>query len=256
MFCKTLAFLVLSAGLSAQAIVLNGASVRVEQPVSPGSRAVITDVGGATLFPGVVETIAPGFPSSYPLTLGGVSLTVQGIDAPIQVVSNRQINFVIPFAVTPGLRPVVVTFASGQVSLFARVMPAAPGLLTMDSATPPRGAILNYRNGALAGVNSGENPAHRGEFIQIYGTGAGTLSQPLQDGQPVPLSPLVAPTATPQVFIGGVETPPLATVMAPTLVGVWIINAIIPDQPFIKGRVPIIVYMNGVDSNEVTVFVD
>jgi len=252
-----LALFLLAGALSAQVVVVNGASGRVEQPVSPGSWAVIADVRpGTVIFPGVPTTTAPGFPASFPKSLGGVTIKVGGVDAAIWFVSNFQINFLIPFAVQQGLQSVVVTFpGGGPLNLSVRVMPWAPGLFPLDTATPPRGAILNFRNGGLAGINTQANPAHRGETIQIYATGPGELSQTLQDGAPVPPTSLITTTSTPQVFIGGVEAAVPGSAMAPTLVGAWIINAVVPNLPFINGRVPIIVYMNGVDSNEVTVFV-
>jgi uncharacterized protein (TIGR03437 family) len=257
MNCRTLAFLIFCAGLSAQVVVVNGASGRVEQPVSPGSWAVVADVRpGTVIFPGVTTGTAPGFPASFPKSFNGVSVKVGGVDAAVWYVSNAQINFLIPFTAPLGVQPVVVTFGAGSpLTSSVRLISVAPGLFPLDVATPPKGAILNFRNGNFAGVNSDTNPAHRGETIQIYATGPGALSQSLQDGAPVPSSPLVTTTSTPQVFIGGVETAVQGSAMAPTLVGAWIINAVVPNLPFINGRVPIVVYMNGVDSNEVTVFV-
>ena len=61
--------------------------------------------------------------------------------------------------------------------------------------------------------------------------------------------------STPQVFIGGVEATVQFSGLAPDLAGVWQINAFVPDKPFVTGRVPVVVYMDGVDSNEVTIFV-
>lgn len=241
---------------SAQVAVVNGASGRLDQPVSPGSWAFIKDFGAGTdILPGVPTTIAPGYPASFPTQVSGVSVKVSNIDAAVWYVSKSQVNFLIPFGAPLGLDPVVVTFASGQLNLSVRVMAVAPGLFALDLATPPRGAILNFRNGGLAGINTEANPAHRGETIQIYATGPGPLTATLEDGVPVPASPLITATSTPQVFIGGVEATVQGNAMAPTLVGAWIINAVIPDLPFIAGRVPIIAYMNGVDSNEVAVFV-
>jgi uncharacterized protein (TIGR03437 family) len=43
--------------------------------------------------------------------------------------------------------------------------------------------------------------------------------------------------------------------LTPTIAGLWQINVTVPDQPAISGRVPVVVFMDGVDSNEVAVFV-
>jgi uncharacterized protein (TIGR03437 family) len=41
----------------------------------------------------------------------------------------------------------------------------------------------------------------------------------------------------------------------PDAPGLWQINVFVPDRPFITGRVPVRVFMDGVDSNEVALFV-
>src|SRR6185503_1696616 len=97
-----IASLVFCAGLEAQVLVVNGASFRSDQPVTQGSW-----VSALGAFPGVSETIAPGYP--IPKTLGGVTVTVEGVDAPVYFVSAAQINFLIPYQTASGLRTVQVT---------------------------------------------------------------------------------------------------------------------------------------------------
>ena len=62
-------------------------------------------------------------------------------------------------------------------------------------------------------------------------------------------------TSTPEVFIAGVPAAVQFSGMAPGFSGLWQINAVVPERAFITGRVPLQVYMDGVDSNEVTIFV-
>ena len=78
--------------------------------------------------------------------------------------------------------------------------------------------------------------ARRGQVIQIY-----AIIWSIRDPN--------------QVYIGGIEARVDFSGMAPDLAGVWQINAAIPDRPFVSGRLPVIVFMDGVDSNEVTIFV-
>src|SRR5262245_36604023 len=87
--------------LEAQVTVINGASFRPEQPVSAGAWA---SAFGA--FTGVTQTTATVAP--IPKTLGGVTVTVDGVDAPVYFVSSGQINFLIPFQVAAGVRQVQV----------------------------------------------------------------------------------------------------------------------------------------------------
>lgn len=242
----TLVFLVSTAGLQAQVAVLNGASFRPGQPLAPGSWA--TAFGA---FSGVTATTAPSLP--YPSTLAGVSITVGGTAAPVYFANNQQINFLIPYGTAPGLQPIQITTGSGTVQSNVRVISAAPGLFVKDATQqqPPKGAVLNQDSAE----NTQGNPARRGSVIQIYGTGPGALSTAPQDGGAAPTSPLTTTTSTPQVFIGGVEATVQFSGLAPGFAGLWQVNATIPDRPFITGRVSVNVFMNGVDSNEVSIFV-
>lgn len=246
--CATLA--VCCSAVQAQIAVVNGASFRAEQPVSPGSY-----VSAFGTFAGVTSTTAA---VPYPKTLGGVSVTVDGAEAPVQFVSQGQINFIVPGAISPGLKSIQVRTSSGTVSGSMRVISSSPGIIIKDSTTqvPPKGAILNQDSTE----NTPSNPVRRGQVIQIFAIGPGALDGTIPDGAPAPRSPLVRTKSTPQVYIGGVEAKVDFSGMAPDYVGLWQINAFIPDQftsgqPFMTGRVTVRVYMDGVDSNEVTVFV-
>ncbi len=200
-------------------------------------------------FTGVAATAASSVPFST--SLGGVTVSVAGVDAPIQFVGPTQINFLVPASTTTGLKEVRVTTPSGTVSGNMRVVTAAPGIMVQDNATPPKGAIRNQDNG----LNSESAPARRGEVIQIFGTGAGALSTPVADGAAAPASPLVTTTSTPQVFIGGMEATVQFSGLTPGAVGLWQVNAVVPERLAVSGRVPVIVFLDGVDSNEVAVFV-
>jgi uncharacterized protein (TIGR03437 family) len=237
-------FLVCSAGLQAQVSIVNGASSRADQPVAPGSWA--SAYGN---FAGVTTTVATT--PTFPTTLGGVTVSVGGTNAPIYFVSSGQINFLLPYATTAGLKTVAITTPSGTLNGNVRVIVSAPGLFIKDQQTPPKGAILNQD-----GVENTQSvPARRGSVIAIYATGPGPLSRAPVDGGPAPSDPLITTSQTPQVYIAGVEAQVQFSGLAPTFAGLWQINAVVPDQRFIAGRVPVTIFQNGVDSNEVSVFV-
>jgi uncharacterized protein (TIGR03437 family) len=131
-------------------------------------------------------------------------------------------------------------------------MSTSPGLFIKDTTiTPPRGAVLN-EDGVTE--NKSSAAATRGSVISIYGTGPGALSRTPSDGA-APGTPIVNSVSTPQVFIGGVEAAVKFSGLNSLVPGLWQVNAEIPNLPFITGRVPVIVYMDGVDSNEVSIFV-
>jgi uncharacterized protein (TIGR03437 family) len=241
------AFLASCSALTAQVTVLNGASNRVGQPVTGGSWATAYGT-----FANVTATTATTSP--IPTTLGGVTVSVNGVAAPVYFVSPTQVNFLVPFAVTPGLRAVEIKTASATLTANVRVMSAAPGIFVgtpSTNALPPVGAVLNQD----FSVNGQSSTARRGQVIQIFATGPGALSRTIQDGAAAPSSPLALTTSTPQVYVAGVPAVVQFSGMAPGFSGLWQINVTVPDLAFITGRVPLQVFMDGVDSNEVSIFV-
>jgi uncharacterized protein (TIGR03437 family) len=241
-----LSLLLICAGLHAQFAIVNGASFRTDQPLSPGAWATATGT-----FTGVTTATAPGFP--LPKTLGQVKVTVDNIDAPVYYVSSTQVNFLIPYAVTPGLRAVKITSASGTVNGTVRVISTTPGIFVLDrSVTPPTGAIIN-QDGFT--VNTSANPAKRGDIVSIYGTGPGDLTSVPDDGAAPGYNPLRRTVRDPQVFINGVEAKVVYSGLNSDAAGLWQINVTIPNLAFVTGRVPVQVFMDGVDSNEVSLFV-
>lgn len=234
------ALLACCGALQAQITVLNGASFRVGQPITGGSWAAAFGT-----FTGVTETVATTSP--IPKTLAGVTVSVNGVAAPVYFISATQVNFLVPFSVTPGVRNVEIKTAAATLTGTVRVMSAAPGIF----ANTIGGAVLN-QDGAL---NTDAARAGRGQVIQIYATGPGALSAALEDGAGAPSSPLATTTSTPDVFVAGVRATVQFSGMAPGFSGLWQINAVVPERAFITGRVPLQVYIDGVDSNEVTIFV-
>jgi len=241
-----LSILLCCAGLNAQVAIVNGASFRGDQPVAPGSW-----VAAFGTFSGVSTTTAATFP--LPKLLGGVRVTLGGVDAALYDVRSTQITFLVPYAVAAGLQPVQITTGSATISGSVRVISSAPGLFIKDTAVPPKGAVRN-QDGVTE--NSASAPARRGDIVSLYGTGPGALSRNPEDGAAPGATPTIATTkSTPQVFVGGVEAQVQFSGLNPDAPGLWQINVVVPNQSFLTGRVPVQVFMDGVDSNEVTIFV-
>jgi uncharacterized protein (TIGR03437 family) len=230
---------------TAQVVIVNGASFRAEQPISAGSWAAAFGT-----FTGVTTTTASSFP--LPTTLASVKVTIDGVDAPLYDVRATQLTFLIPYATKPGIRPVQISIGATNITGNLRVMSSSPAVFIKDTATPPRAAALN-QDGLTE--NSSSSPARRGEIVSIYGTGPGALTAQPTDGAIPGSSPLISTVSKPQVYIGGVEADVQFSGLNPGAPGLWQLNVIIPNQAFIKGRVPVRIYVDGVDSNEVTLFV-
>lgn len=235
-----------AANISAQVAVVNAASFRAAQPVAPGS------IGSAFgTFTGVVQTSASAIP--LPTTLGGARVFVDAIEAPLFYASNSQINFQVPGSLGPGTHQIrVVVSGAGEYSGSFIVMDSAPGVFTVfSSGDPARAAVVN-QNGT---TNAEDSPAPRNSYISVYATGPGPLTQSIGDGEVAPSDPLIQTVSNPKVYIAGVEAEVTFSGLAPTFAGLWQINVRVPDMPFVSGRVPMQLFMDGVDSNEVSIFV-
>lgn len=238
--------LLFSATLAAQVAVVNGASFRNDQPVAAG--AIASAFGSFGI---ISATQAPSLP--LPTTLAGVKVTVGTTDAPLFFVSSGQVNFQVPANLAAGRYDVTVTSAAGSQKSSILLSTVAPGLFVDASAkeTPARGAIQNQNSSP----NTPANPAKRGEVLIIYATGQGATSAAVASGTAAPSSPVVNSASAPIVYIAGVPATVDFSGLAPGFVGLWQINVRVPNQSFISGRVPVRVFINGVDSNEVGAFV-
>lgn len=238
--------LALAAGACAQVIVVNSASFRQNQPVAAGSIAAAFGT-----FSGVAPASATAVP--LPKTLSGVQVFAGAIACPLFYVSSSQINFQLPASLTPGVHTIRVVAGQAEYTGAVIVMRSAPGVFTFfNTGEPPRAAALN-QDGVT--VNAADAPEARGRLLTLFATGPGPLSQTPAEGEATPVSPLIRTLTEPIVYIAGVQAQVEFSGLTPTAVGLWQINVRIPEQSFIRGRVPVQVFMDGVDSNEVSIYV-
>jgi uncharacterized protein (TIGR03437 family) len=246
-YCTLAGFvsLALATTVSAQVAVVNSASFRPREPVTAGSLA-----SAFGTFAGVTQTAASAVP--LPKSLAGVRVLVDNTECALLYVSDTQINFQVPGSLGPGTHQLRVVTASGEQSGSFVTMSAGPGLFVVFNSGDPPVAAASNQNGTIHAADSTEA---RGRVITLYATGPGALSQSMADGEVAPITPLITTVSKPTVYIAGVEAPVEYSGLAPTFVGLWQINVRIPDRPFISGRVPVRIFMDGVDSNEVSIFV-
>jgi uncharacterized protein (TIGR03437 family) len=74
------------------------------------------------------------------------------------------------------------------------------------------------------------NPVHRGDILTIYLTGLGAVNPPVNDGSAALANPLSETVITPSVQIGGSNCPVLFSGLVPGYVGLYVINASVPDS--------------------------
>ncbi len=220
--------------------ITNAASLQ-SGPISPGEIVSLfgTNIGPASPAGGILFSLTPN--GTVPTSLGGVSVTFNGVAAPLLFVSALQINAIVPYEIAGQTTAMVVVQFGGSTSatLQANVVATEPAIFSLSQGGNGQGAILNQDYS----VNGSTHPAAAGSVIQIFGTGEGQLVPAVATGSVTPgVAPFPKPTATPiNVTIGGQPAQIEYAGEAPTLVsGVIQINAIVPAG-LASGNQPVVI---------------
>ena len=177
-----------------------------------------------------------------------------GTPAPLFYVSPGQINVQLSNSLPGGgtADVQVVRLDTGQITGGAELQlaSAAPGLFTSNGSGGGQVAAINFSDGS---INSPTNAVARGQTLILYGTGVGPVSNPPADGTGASVA--TPASSKPLVLIGSSSTTvPEANItysgLAPTLVGVWQINLVIPDNAQTGSSVAIKVFQNSITSTE------
>lgn len=148
--------------------------------------------------------------SAYPLpqTLGDAEVWFGPLGGaltrvPLYYVSPSQINFVVPMnAPASGYADIQVIQPSTGRILAAGIAPmatVAPGILQREYTGKLRqAAVVNLEDGS---VNSASNPAKRGTYVSLYGTGQGFIPNAPADGEAV--NGVYPSPMTTRVFLNG-----------------------------------------------------
>ena len=148
----------------------------------------------------------------------------------------------------------VVVVSNGVIGPAAtvNVAPEVPGIFSLAGSGAGQGAVLN-QDGTF---NSQGNPAAPGSVIQIFATGLGATDPPVEAGQPGATEPpFNRTTITPVVLIGGVPAEVSFSAMAPSFVGLYRVDAIVPAGT-LSGKQDLQIIIIGVPSNTVTIAVE
>jgi len=243
------AFQSLPPGSLASAFATTGLS----QNFSATTLPLPTTLGGATL--------SLGGTLNFSATSGWTYSSTGAVQAPLLFVGPNQINFQIPPGFTPGSAvPAQLTEPNGTTLLTTlNITATAPGIFSVLQNGQGQGAVLNQDNSQNGNPQSivGANPAARGSVIQIFATGAEATIPMLMPGEPAPASgnPLVLTNVQPTVTIGGQTAQVQFSGMAPGFVGLWQINAVVPQSVTPGLAVPLVISAGGATSNTVTIAV-
>lgn len=240
-------------GLSRSAVVLiAGVPVAIAQPavLSINAGGVVNAASYTSpVAPGSIVSIFGNFLTGSPLP----ELSVQMSDeqAPLLFGSGGQVIAQVPWELKKISQGPVFATLYGQTSKFEAigVAPYAPGIFATNGQGTGQGAILDtiYR------LVDAANPASAGStVVQIYGTGLGGVTNQPATGAPAPSHPLAATVTTPIVTIGGAPATVLFSGLAPGLIGVYQVNAVVPLASVKGSAVPVTIAIAGVASNTVT----
>jgi uncharacterized protein (TIGR03437 family) len=226
--------------------VVNDASYAA--PVVAGS---IAAVFGSNLSVGQSGSTIP---IPLPTTLAQSSFSIGGQAAPIYLASPGQANIQIPWELAGQTQVQITAMVNGVVSSAQTVnlAPSAPGIFSVDMSGRGQGAILVAATAQLAAAVS---PAARGGYIAIFCTGLGAVTNRPSTGLPATASPLSFSVSTPTVSIGGLAATVSYSGLAPTLVGLYQVNALVPAGVAPGNTVPVSISAGGASSNVVTIAV-
>ncbi len=180
----------------------------------------------------------------YPVTLGGITVSLSGVLCPLSYVSKTQVNFVVPTGIPAGRYLLTVNSATTD----ALVSDVAPGIFT------------------LSGDGSGVPSA---ALIAVLNDGSSVTMSPYQcTASNCTISPVALPNATASVYVvlygTGIRnarsiTATLGTIAAqvvyfgsvPAYPGLDQVNLLITDPSILKGRQSIVLQADGTPSNSV-----
>ncbi len=184
---------------------------------------------------------------AFPLTLGGVTVTINGIACPIYYVTSTLLSVLVPYEVASnqtGLANIQVTsngVASNVVQTY--LTDAAPGSFSQSA----NGIGLAAARHAATGVEiTPASPAQPGETISLYLTGLGTVTPTTNDGALGPTTPLstsdVWNAGNLAIFFNDYENGEAgnqATIdyagLVPGLAGLYQINVEVPTSGLVAG---------------------
>ena len=232
--------------------LVNGASFLPNSAVAAGS---IVSVFGTDLASSI--TYASEIP--LPAVLANLSIRMNGILAPLYFVSAGQMNLQIPWELA-GQSETTVQVNSGEsgiAPITVNLTTAAPGIFSINAQGRGQGAILISNtslfaapSGSIAGATA--RPANRGEFVTIYCTGLGPVTNQPITGHASPGGPSLAATTTlPVVTIGGIPAAVSFAGLSPGFVGLYQVDAQVPSNAPTDIAIPVVISVGGAASNTV-----
>jgi uncharacterized protein (TIGR03437 family) len=214
----------------------------------------------ATTLP-LTTTLDPAANTAVNVSSGG-AVSRGPIAAPLFFVSPNQINFQMPwgFLGQSQVSLTVTTFGVISAPVIVNLANPSPSIFSINQQGTGQGAIqiantttLAAPSGSIPGAQA--QPAVAGNFLTIYCTGLGDVSNRPADGVASSSSPLAQTLLKPTVTIGGVNATVSFSGLTPGFVSLYQVNVQVPAGVPSGNAVPVIVTTGGAASNTVTIAV-
>ena len=212
--------------------IVNAASFQTGS-VAPGS---LISVFGSNL----ANTTITAAGGSVPRNLGGVTVSINGMAAPLSFVSSSQINAQVPFEVTGDTASALLKLTGiPPVSFSFPIAPSAPGVFSDRNNQ----SVVRNEDGSM---NAPSNPARVGSTVTVYLTGQGAVEPPVPTGEPAPdtVETVLYPISA---TVGRRAAAIAFSRLSPGSIGLFEIHLIVP--PTLPGSQPLVVTVNGFSSN-------
>ncbi len=192
--------------------------------------------------------------NNAPTTLQGTAVKINGQSAFLDYVSAGQVNAQIPNGVGTGPATLILSTSSGSSPAYTLTLNALePGLLAPANFTVNgKQYVVAFNSdgsytlptGAIPGLTS--RPAKPGETLVIYGVGFGPSAA---SGTQIPPGVIVTQSNTltnsMQMSFGGIQVTPSYYGLAPTFVGLYQFNVVVPLSLANSDAVPLTFNVGG-----------
>jgi uncharacterized protein (TIGR03437 family) len=198
----------------------------------------------------LAEGAALASDSPLPFELEGAHMDLGGLRLPIRYASTGQINAQIPCGVPPNTEQnlQVVRGSTRAMPAIVVVASATPALFTTNQeGSGQAAAFWTMPDGGHVSADVA-NPAPAGSIIEIYCTGLGAVNPAVAEGTLTPLDHLTKALLPVAVTFGGVPAAVQFAGLMPGGIGIYQVNATVPPDAPSGPRVPIVVSVNGHES--------
>src|ERR1019366_5601598 len=156
------------------------------------------------------------------LSLGGASVTIGGLAAPITYASPTQLDVQVPFEIAAGVPSVNVTVTVGS----STSTPYMLNVVSQDLGLAY--AQVGTQIFPVSQPNTAIVTASSGAQIALVAFGLGSVTPSVASGIVVPSGTFIT-LATPSVTINGALVTPISSVLANGSVGVYVVTVVVPS---------------------------